>query len=149
MSKKLSHTIRLFKVHAEQFKQKNNKVMYQMKRQEIDNQEYALFSLYNQIILGTSIDDYISKINHVGSIVHPKKKNKYFPTISPFRIDKYGEILYVYRNSKYIVEPAVFDKRYDTIQQQIKFNGRKNTVRSHLKNLSYIRILMEMMKDDM
>ena len=149
MDKKLCHTIRILKMHAEQLKQKNNKVMYRNKRREIDNQEYALFSLYNQIILGTSLDDYISKINHVGKIVHNKKKFKYFPSSSPLRIDKYGEITYVDSNSKYLVETPVFDKRYDTIQQKIKFNGKKNLVRSDSKDLYYIRILMEMMKEDM
>lgn len=136
-------------MQAEQLKQKNNKLMYRNKRREIDNQEYALFSLYNQIVLGTSLDDYISKINHVGKIVHNKKMFKYFPTSSPLRIDKYGEITYVDSISKYLVEPPVFDKRYDTIQQKIKFNGKKNLVRSDSKDLYYIRILMEMMKEDM
>lgn len=136
-------------MQAEQLKQKNNKVMYRNKRREIDNQEYALFSLYNQIVLGTSLDDYISKINYVGKIVHNKKMFKYFPTSSPLRIDKYGEITYVDSISKYLVEPPVFDKRYDIIQQKIKFNGKKNLVRSDSKDLYYIRILMEMMKEDM
>ena len=118
------------------------------KRIEIDNQEYAMYSLYNQIVLGTSIDDYITKINHVGRIVHNKKKFKYFPTTTPLQINRYGEILYINGNSKYVVEPPVFVRGEDTIQKKLRFHEKKNIVRSDSKDLYYIRILMEMMKEE-
>lgn len=148
MDKKLCHTIRLLKLHAQQYKQSNNKALYMNKRIEIDNQEYALYSLYNQIILGTSVDDYITKINHVGKIVHNKKKFKYFPTTNRLQINRYGEMLYINGHSKYIVEPPVFLKGKDTIQDKLRFNEKKNIVRSDSKDLYYIRFLMEMLKEE-
>ena len=149
MDKKLCQTIRILKFQAQQYKQSKNFQMYEKWRRIIDNQEYALFTLHNQIILGTSVDDYISKINYIGKIVHNRQKYKYFPTENRLRINRYGEIFYINKQSHpLLVEPPLFDKKYDTVQEKIKFNGKKNIVRSDSKDLYYLRMLMEMMKEE-
>ena len=132
MDKQICHTIRLLRHHSLHYKKTNNIIKYNICRQDIDNQEYSLFSIYNQVILGTTLDDYITKINYIGKIVHINKHiNKHISDF-PLVIDRYGEIFCQKKKKKHqliSIEPPLFhDEQY--ITDRIYFYGKKQIVRS-------------------